>query len=150
MLSLLYGRQRQLQPEILLQLQHQACQEHLCLDSKHQISKRQAGIMSEEITIDIFNHLVTLAALELDEKQAAYLRRELNQQLKAIHELEAIPLDADMPTTTHGVTYNQANSPALREDTWQSHPNPDEILQQAPQVEDHYIIVPDIPHEKLD
>jgi aspartyl/glutamyl-tRNA(Asn/Gln) amidotransferase C subunit len=106
--------------------------------------------MSEEITPEIFNHLVTLAALELDEKQAAYLRRELNQQLKAIHELEAIPLDADLKVTTHGVSYNQANSPALREDTWQPHPNPDEILAQAPQVEEHHIIVPDIPHEKLD
>jgi len=106
--------------------------------------------MSEEITIDIFNHLVTLAALELDEKQATYLRRELNQQLKAIHELEAIPLEDDINVTTHGVSYNLANSPALREDTWQPHPNPDEILTQAPQVDEHYIVVPDIPHEKLD
>lgn len=106
--------------------------------------------MSEEITIEVFNHLVTLAALELDEKQAVYLRRELNQQLNVIHELEAIPLDANMTTTAHGVSYNQSTSPALREDTWQPHPNPDEILQQAPQVDDHYIVVPDIPHEKLD
>ena len=106
--------------------------------------------MSEEITIEIFNHLVSLASLELDEKQAAYLRRELNQQLKAIHELEAIPLDADLKITTHGVTYTTASSPALREDIWLPHPNPDEILAQAPQIEDHYIIVPDIPHEKLD
>jgi aspartyl-tRNA(Asn)/glutamyl-tRNA(Gln) amidotransferase subunit C len=106
--------------------------------------------MSEEITIDIFNHLVTLAALELDQEQAAYLRRELNQQLKAIHELEAIPLDEDLTTTTHGVAYNQTSSPALREDTWHPHPKPDEILAQAPLVDDHYIIVPDIPTEKLD
>jgi aspartyl/glutamyl-tRNA(Asn/Gln) amidotransferase C subunit len=106
--------------------------------------------MSEEITPEIFNHLVTLAALELDEKQTAYLRRELNQQLKAIHELEAIPLDEDLMVTTHGVSYNLTNSPALREDTWLPHPNPDEILAQAPQVDEHYIIVPDIPHEKLD
>jgi aspartyl/glutamyl-tRNA(Asn/Gln) amidotransferase C subunit len=106
--------------------------------------------MSEEITPEIFNHLVTLAALELDEKQAAYLRRELNQQLKAIHELEAIPLDAELKVTTHGVSYNLASSPALREDTWLPHPNPDEILAQAPQVDEQYIIVPDIPHEKLD
>ena len=106
--------------------------------------------MSEEITIDIFNHLVTLAALELDENQAVYLRRELNQQLKAIQELAAIPLDADLKATTHGITYNQASSPALREDTWQPFPNPEDILEQAPQVQDHYIVVPDIPHEKLD
>ena len=106
--------------------------------------------MSEEITPEIFNHLVTLAALELDEKQAAYLRRELNQQLKAIHELESIPLDDEIEVTTHGVSYDLANSPALREDTWQPHPNPEEILAQAPQVDEQYIIVPDIPHEKLD
>lgn len=106
--------------------------------------------MSEEITKDIFNHLVTLAALELDQEQAAYLRRELNQQLKAIHELEAIPLDEDLTITTHGVAFTQSSSPTLREDTWLPHPNPDEILDQAPLVDDHYIIVPDIPTEKLD
>jgi len=106
--------------------------------------------MSEEITPEIFNHLVTLAALELDEKQAAYLRRELNQQLKAIHELEAIPLADDIHITTHGITYNLATSPKLRDDIWSPHLNPDEILAQAPQVDENYIIVPDIPHEKLD
>ncbi len=106
--------------------------------------------MSEEITIEIFNHLVSLAALELDEKQAAYLRRELNQQLKAIHELEAIPLDVDLKITPHGVSYTLETSPVLRDDIWLPNPNPDEILAQAPKVEDHYIIVPDIPHEKLD
>ncbi|PKO04120.1 MAG: hypothetical protein CVU41_18635 [Chloroflexi bacterium HGW-Chloroflexi-3] len=106
--------------------------------------------MSEEITPEIFNHLVTLAALELDDKQAAYLRRELNQQLKAIHELESIPLDVDLKITTHGVSYSLTTSPVLREDTWLPHPNPGEILAQAPQVDEQYIIVPDIPHEKLD
>jgi len=106
--------------------------------------------MSEEITPEVFNHLVTLAALELDEQQAAYLRRELNQQLKAIHELEAIPLEEDIKITTHGISYNEKTSPTFREDDWHPHPNPDEILAQAPQVDDHYIIVPDIPHEKLD
>jgi aspartyl/glutamyl-tRNA(Asn/Gln) amidotransferase C subunit len=106
--------------------------------------------MSEEITPEVFNHLVTLAALELDEQQAAYLRRELNQQLKAIHELEAIPLDENLKITPHGVPYTLETSPALREDTWLPHANPEEILAQAPQVDDHYIIVPDIPHEKLD
>ncbi len=106
--------------------------------------------MSEEITPEVFNHLVTLAALELDEKQASYLRRELNQQLKAIHELEAIPLNEEIQVTTHGISYNKEISPAFREDVWHPHSNTEEILAQAPQVEDHYIIVPDIPHEKLD
>ena len=35
----------------------------------------------QAITPEVFDHLVQLAALELDEKQAEYLRRELNSQL---------------------------------------------------------------------
>ncbi|MAT41488.1 MAG: hypothetical protein CL609_04030 [Anaerolineaceae bacterium] len=106
--------------------------------------------MSDEISVDVFNHLVTLAALELDEKQAAYLRRELNQQLKAIHELAAIPLEADVTVAAHGVPYTKTTSPQLREDEWIPFPNPAEILAQAPQVEESHIVVPDIPHQKLD
>ena len=44
----------------------------------------------------------------------------------------------------------EKTKPALREDVWEPCDNPDEILAQAPQVEDRYIIVPDIPHTKLD
>ncbi|PKO15967.1 MAG: hypothetical protein CVU39_10665 [Chloroflexi bacterium HGW-Chloroflexi-10] len=106
--------------------------------------------MSDEITVEVFNHLVTLAALELDKTQATYLRHELNQQLKAIHELEAIPLEVDMPITAHGVPYPLERSPQLRADEWRPFSNPDEILAQAPEVADHLIVVPDIPHEKLD
>jgi len=75
--------------------------------------------MSESISQQTFDHLVGLAALELDQEQAAYLLRELNHQLKAIHELEAIP-------------------------------NPGEILSQAPENRDGYIVVPDIPHTTLE
>ena len=106
--------------------------------------------MSDEINVEVFNHLVTLAALELDETQANYLRRELNQQLKSINELAAIPLDDDLQISAHGVPYTKESSPQLRSDDWQPFPDPDEILSQAPQVADHYIVVPDIPHEKLD
>jgi Asp-tRNA(Asn)/Glu-tRNA(Gln) amidotransferase C subunit len=41
-------------------------------------------------------------------------------------------------------------SPALRSDAWQPYPDAAEILAQAPETEDGYIIVPDIPHTKLD
>ena len=40
--------------------------------------------MAEEITAEIFDHLVELAALELEAKEAEYLRAQLNSQLKAI------------------------------------------------------------------
>ncbi len=106
--------------------------------------------MKDEITPEIFEHLVELAALELDPAQSEYLRHELNNQLKAIHELEAIPLDASIPPARHGVPFPVEISPALRSDVWQPYPDPAEILDQAPETEDGYIIVPDIPHTKLD
>jgi aspartyl-tRNA(Asn)/glutamyl-tRNA(Gln) amidotransferase subunit C len=106
--------------------------------------------MMDEITPELFEHLVDLAAFAFNPEEAEYLRRELNQQLKAIHQLEAVPLDESIPPASHGVTYNSETKPELREDVWEPCDNPDEILGQAPQVEDGYIVVPDIPHTKLD
>lgn len=105
--------------------------------------------MPEEITSELFNHLVQLAALELSPDEAEYLRRELNNQLKAIHELEAIPLQADTPTTYHGVPYTPETSPVIRSDQWLPFPEPEDILAQAPESDDGYIIVPEIPHTEL-
>ena len=68
--------------------------------------------MNDEISREIFEHLVELAALELDPKETEYLRGQLNNQLKAIHELEAIPLDAETPIASHGVPYPPEVSPA--------------------------------------
>lgn len=106
--------------------------------------------MNEEITPELFEHLVDLAAFAFDPKEAEYLRRELNKQLNAIHQLEAVPIEPDTPLASHGVPYPPANCPPLRKDDWQPCENPEEILAQAPQVEDGYIIVPDIPHTELD
>ena len=106
--------------------------------------------MPDEITVETFEHLVALAALELDEEEAQYLRSQLNKQLKAIHELEAIPLRADTPLASHGVPYTPETTPPVRQDTWQPNPSQEEILAQAPQTSDGYIVVPDIPHEELD
>lgn len=103
-----------------------------------------------EITEDIFNHLVKLAAFELDEHEAEYLRRELNGQLKAIRELEAIDLSDDVPITSHGVPYSTAISQPLRQDATEESKEADDILKQAPEVEDRYIVVPDIPREELE
>lgn len=106
--------------------------------------------MTDEITPEVFEHLVELAALELDPTQSSYLRRELNHQLKAVHELEAIPLDESIPPALHGVPYPLDISQPPRPDIWQAFANPEEILAQAPESEDGYIIVPDIPHTQLD
>ena len=106
--------------------------------------------MSDSISPEVFNHLVQLAALEFDQAEAEYLRRQLNNQLKAINELEGIPLDETLPVTTHGVPYPPEITPPIRQDEWVACQNPDEILNQAPRVEDRYVIVPEIPHTELD
>jgi aspartyl-tRNA(Asn)/glutamyl-tRNA(Gln) amidotransferase subunit C len=106
--------------------------------------------MSDPITPEVFNHLVSLAALELDREEGEYLRRQLNNQLKAIQELVAIPLEEDLPAAAHGVPYSREVSAPPRADTWIPCPDPDAILAQAPQVDDHYIVVPEIPHTELD
>lgn len=106
--------------------------------------------MTDTITQEMFAHLVNLAALRLDAEEAEYLRQQLNNQLNAIHELEAIPIEEDTPLTSHGVPYTTATSPAPRADAWAPCPNPEDILGQAPQADGGYIIVPDIPHTNLE
>lgn len=106
--------------------------------------------MNEIITPEIFEHLVLLAALELNPEEAVYLRRELNHQLAAISELEAIPLDANIPASLHGVPFTPAISPSLRCDEWDAYQNPEGIIAQAPEKEDGFLVVPDIPHTELE
>jgi aspartyl/glutamyl-tRNA(Asn/Gln) amidotransferase C subunit len=105
--------------------------------------------MSERITREIFEGMVKLAALDLDKAEAEYLRRELNSQLTAIDDLNAIPLDADTPIASHGVPYTQAMSAGIRLDEWRPWDNPEKIIDQSPENEDRFFVVPDIPHEDL-
>jgi len=106
--------------------------------------------MSEEISSDLFTHLVELAAFELSPEEAKYLHQQLNNQLKSIHELEAIPLDEQTPITSHGVPFTPAISPPIREDLWQPSIHSVEILSQAPETDEGYLIVPEIPHTDLE
>ncbi len=106
--------------------------------------------MTDEITPEVFEHLVNLAAFAFDPKEAKYLRGELNSQLRAIHQLETVTLDDDVPLASHGVPYTEQSSPPLREDKWVPCDNPEDILAQAPQMDDGYFIVPDKPPTKLD
>jgi len=106
--------------------------------------------VADEITQEIFQHLVDLAALELDAEEAEYLLKELNGQLKAVRELEAIDVDSNIETTSHGVPYTEKIRPALREDRIEAFGNPEAIMEQAPDVEDNYLVVPVIPHTELE
>jgi len=103
----------------------------------------------EKINREVFDRLVELAAFALDEDEAEYLRGELNGQLKAIAELEAIEIPADVEITSHGVPYPPEARPALRADEAFPCEDVEDILAQAPELEDRYIVVPDIPNEEL-
>jgi aspartyl/glutamyl-tRNA(Asn/Gln) amidotransferase C subunit len=104
----------------------------------------------QEISRETFDHLVELAALELSKDEFDYLLTELNNQLSAIKELEAIDIGENVPPAMHGVSYTQENSLPLREDEWIACEDADAIIEQSPDVEDRYVIVPDIPHTTLE
>jgi aspartyl-tRNA(Asn)/glutamyl-tRNA(Gln) amidotransferase subunit C len=106
--------------------------------------------MSDPITPEIFSKLVELAALELAPEEGEYIRQQLNNQLKAIEELRAIPVDTSLPANLHGLPYPPQIIPPLRGDDWQPMSDPAKILAQAPETAENYIVVPDIPHTKLD
>jgi aspartyl/glutamyl-tRNA(Asn/Gln) amidotransferase C subunit len=114
------------------------------------LSEKTSSSAEGSITKEIFDHLVELAALELDTEESRYLRSELNDQLRAIRELEAIQVDDNVLITSHGVPYSDAISLPLREDEIEECKEADDILDQAPEVEERYIVVPDIPHEALE
>lgn len=105
--------------------------------------------MAEEITREEFEHLVALAELELEPGEAENLLRQLNNQLKAISELVAIPLDHEVRIASHGIPYEAGIIPPLRQDEWHPHPNPARLLECAPEHEHGYIVVPEIPHADL-
>jgi aspartyl-tRNA(Asn)/glutamyl-tRNA(Gln) amidotransferase subunit C len=105
--------------------------------------------MRDTITKEIFDHLVQLAAFELDAAEAEYLRRELNDQLNAVRELETIQIPEHVPITSHGVPYTSEIRAPLRADVVKPCPEADDIVDGAPEVEDRYIVVPDIPREQI-
>lgn len=105
--------------------------------------------MTENIPPEIFEKLVKLAALEVSREEGEYLRRELNNQMVSIEVLESIPIDAETEPADHGVPYDETNSPHPREDITSQDPHREEILGQAPELEDGYIVVPDISQEEL-
>lgn len=105
--------------------------------------------MADIISPELFDKLVELAALELDPAEAEYLRRQLNNQLKAVAELERIPVPDDIPPAAHGVTFGRGLRPAWRADEPARTVDPAAILAQAPFADDGYFVVPEIPHTQL-
>ena len=106
--------------------------------------------MEERISREDFLRLAELASLELPEEEAEYLRKELNNQMISIEVLESIPIDAETGTAAHGLPYTDYNSASPREDVSRQDPHRRDILDQAPELEDGYIVVPDISHQELE
>jgi len=106
--------------------------------------------MTDKITPEDFQRLADLASLELPQEEAEYLRGELNNQMISIEVLESIPIEADTGTAAHGLPYTEYNSATPRKDKARKDPHRQEILDQAPEMEDGYIVVPDISHEELE
>ncbi len=75
---------------------------------------------------------------------------ELNNQMISIEVLESIPIDAETDTAAHGVPYTDDNSAEPREDITHKDPHRQAILDQAPELEDGFIVVPDISHQELE
>jgi aspartyl-tRNA(Asn)/glutamyl-tRNA(Gln) amidotransferase subunit C len=106
--------------------------------------------MTERISREDFQKLADLASLELPEEEAEYLRKELNNQLISIEVLESIPIDAEISSAAHGLPYTDSNSPQPRSDVTRMDSHREEILAQAPELEEGYIVVPDIAQEELE
>lgn len=105
--------------------------------------------MNDQISVEVFNHLVGLAALDLSPEEAEYLRLQLNQQLQVIEQLKAIEMDENVPANLHGITYDRFKTIPIREDTLKPCPYAQSILAQSPQSQDGFYSVPDIPHTAL-
>lgn len=103
--------------------------------------------MPDEISPELFAHLVDLAALALGPDESEYLRRQLNGQLKAIRELERAAVPDDVPLAAHGVPFPPGIRPPLRADEASRDPAlAARILAQAPESDEGYFLVPEIPH----
>ncbi|MCC7361451.1 MAG: hypothetical protein IT317_18335 [Anaerolineales bacterium] len=106
--------------------------------------------MDDEITPEVFAHLVRLAALELGPEEGEYLRKQLNGQLKAVRELEGIAVAADVPPAAHGVPYPAEIRQGLRADVARVDAAlAARIVAQAPESDEGYFVVPEIRHTEL-
>ena len=104
----------------------------------------------EEISPQLFEHLVRLASLQLDASEAEYLRNELNHQLQSIRELTSIQIPPGVEMTVHGIPYPAGQPDELREDIPVPFDEVRELLSQAPDLVNDQFAVPDVPHTTLE
>lgn len=103
----------------------------------------------DKITKELFEELVNVAEIELSAEEAESIYAKMNDQLKVIHQLLAIPHEAEYDPVIHGNPYPVEIQAPLREDVWIPFEHPEDILAEAPRSQDGYIVSPDVPHQKL-
>ncbi len=106
-------------------------------------------MMKETITKEMFEDFCQVAELELTEEEAQSIRAKMNEQMKVIKELEAIPLDESLEPVIRGNPYPLEIQSSMRDDVWTPFDDPEAIIAQAPKSEEGYIVSPDVPHQKL-
>lgn len=101
------------------------------------------------ITKEMFDSLVQVAEVELGAEEAEAIFTKMNEQIAVIEQLNAIPLEKELPAVVHGNPYPVEIRIPLREDVWKPFDNVEGILAEAPRTQDGYIVAPDVPHQKL-
>ena len=104
---------------------------------------------NDAISKEMFDEFVNVAEVELTPEEADSILAIMNEQLKVIHELAAIPVEADLPPVVHGNPFPVEIQAPLREDIWIPFEHPEEIVKSAPRCRDGYIISPDVAHQTL-
>ena len=106
--------------------------------------------MSEQLIDDtLFQNLLQTAALKLSAEEAAILKKELNEQVKIIRQLDSIPLPEEIEPVIHGNPYPPEIRCELREDIYIPFENASEIIAQTPLIQDGYIVSLDVPHRRI-
>ncbi len=100
---------------------------------------------TKRISPELFEKLVSLAALELTAEESAYLFKEMNHQLASVEALSQIPLPEGVEPSLHGL---EPQGLPARDDRWQPFSDPETIIALAPETEDGMIAVPDVKEAK--
>jgi aspartyl/glutamyl-tRNA(Asn/Gln) amidotransferase C subunit len=104
---------------------------------------------NDAISKEMLNEFIQVAEIKLTDEEKASILATMNDQLKVIHELAAIPVEPGMPPVIHGNPFPVEIQAPLREDVWIPFDHPEEIVNLAPRHRDGYIVSPDVPHQTL-
>jgi aspartyl-tRNA(Asn)/glutamyl-tRNA(Gln) amidotransferase subunit C len=82
---------------------------------------------------------IDMAMLELDDRQVRALEDGVNQMLEYFARMAAVDVDGVEPTTHALVTDNRTRADVVTVRT-----DPDEIIENAPDIEERFIAIPNV------